>query len=164
MPIFCILVLHYIYTNNYFWLDHLWWVCQCSLQSVIKNKNFKLNIIFLFDNDSFSGIWGYITCYKCSIFGPVHFCSWNPPFCWDQNNPVFLDQNYPSLTITFWTTQTEDLIQIKTKIGFCDLIWIQNSFSRFEPIWWPKSDQINFEQLAPVFLLAWSFGLHVIML
>ncbi len=37
----------------------------------------------------------------------------------------FLDQKYPNLTKTFWTTQTEDLIQIKT-IGFCDLIQIQN--------------------------------------
>ncbi len=46
----------------------------------------------------------------------IHFCSWNPPFCWDQNNPGVLDQKYPNLTKMFWTTQTEDLIQIKTKI------------------------------------------------
>ncbi len=81
--IFCILALHYIYTNDYFGLDHLWWLCQCSLRSVIKNKNFKLNKMFLFDNDSFSGmIW---TSFKVLL----HVCSWYPTFCWGQNNPFF---------------------------------------------------------------------------
>ncbi len=105
---------------------------------------------------------------KCCIFWTIfkvllHFCSWNPPFFWDQNYPVFLDQKYPNLTKPFWTTQTEHLIQIKTKIGFCDLIRIQNplfllnkQFSRFDPIRWPKSDQITFDQLAPGFK-GWRF-------
>ncbi len=45
---------------------------------------------------------------------------------------VFLDQKYPNLTKTFWTTQTKDLVQIKTEIEFCDLIRIQNPFFDFE--------------------------------
>ncbi len=74
--------------------------------------NFKLKIMFLFDNDSFSGmIW---TSFKVLL----HVCSWNPTFCWGQNNPFFFLQNYPILTKRFWKTQIEDLIQIKKRLDF----------------------------------------------
>ncbi len=55
---FCILVLHCIYTNNYFWPVRLWWLCLCSLQSEIKKTrtNFKCNI-FVWFWQLFGDIW-----------------------------------------------------------------------------------------------------------
>ena len=44
----------------------------------------------------------------------------------------FLDQSYPNSIEMVWTTQTEGLIQIKTRIGFHDLIWFQNPSFPFE--------------------------------
>ena len=85
----------------------------------------------------------YTKWYKCIIWPILKFyytfSSWNPPWnptpCWVQDNPVFLDQSYPSPTDKFWTTQTEGLIQIKTRIGFPDLICFQiPSFPFEQPI------------------------------
>lgn len=61
--------------------------------------------------------------------------SLNPSFCWDQDNPDFWDQKYPKPTKKFWTAQTEDWITWSNRY--------RNTFSRFEPIWSPKSDQIT---------------------
>ncbi len=101
-----------------------------------KTKHFKLNIIFLFDIDNCLGIWGYITCYKWCIFWLVlkFYYIFVPEIHSSAGIRIiqFFDQKYPNLTETFWTAQTEDLIQIQTKIGFCDLIRIQNPFFSFE--------------------------------
>ncbi len=101
----------------------LWLLCQCKFIYIY----IYICLRFLFDIDSCFGI-----CYKYCIFLTsfnilLNFCYWNPPFCWDPNNSG-LDQKYSNLTKSFWTKQTEDWIQIKTKIGFCDLILIQNTF------------------------------------
>ena len=82
----------------------------------------------------------------------------NPPFRWDQFNPDFFDQSDPNPTKKFWKTQTKGLIWIKTKIGLLDLIWLynpffllKNTFSRFDPIRYPKSQWITFEKPGPGF-------------
>ncbi len=82
------------------------------------------------------------TSYKCCSFQTsfkvlLHFCSRNPPFCWDQNNPVFCGS-------TSWTAQTEDSIQIKTN---CILWSNPNSESNYSDL--IQSDRITFEELAP---------------
>ncbi len=93
----------------------------------------------MFDIESCLEIWGYITCYKCCIFWTsfkvlLHFCSWNPPFCWDQNNPGFFwIKSIPILLKPFEQLQTEDLIQIKIKIRLWFFFLLNNPFSRFDP-------------------------------
>ncbi len=152
--------LHCIYTNNYFWLVHFWWLCQCSLQSVIKTKkNFKYNMFVWYWQ-----LFGDLVIYCVTnvvFFGPVLkfyyiFVPEIHPSAGIRIIQGFFYQKYPNYTKIFWTTQIEDLIQIKTEIRFCDLILIQNTFfllnnpfSRFDTIRWPQSDQITFEQLAP---------------
>ena len=42
----------------------------------------------------------------------------NPPFCWDQDNPDLpLDQRYPN-PIEIFSTYTEGLFQIKTRLDY----------------------------------------------
>ncbi len=69
----------------------------------------------------------------------LHLCSWNTTFCWDQYNFdfFFLDQRYPNRTKNWTTPQTDNLIQIKTKILWSNLffLFLNNPFSRFDQIW-----------------------------
>ncbi len=108
-----------------------------------------------------TAVWGFgdiLHVTNVVIFGPVllNVCSWNPPFCWDQNNPVFFIKSIPILLKRFEQLkpdQNRDWI-LWSNPNSESFFFFNKTFSRFDPIRWPKPDQITSEQLASDYQIA----------